>query len=181
MRILPAASLRVVSGLVIVGAVLAHGVAPAADPKPTATAAAAAASSRAPDESERAAMLEILKAETTPERAAWLSYSAGNAESKALADALGAVFRDAGWKVHSTALAGMVLKPGVSVLLAEEEPPAWTESAQRALSASGLEIKSASGYRSYYDEKKAENAAWPGVPLAKEAAFVIVVGPTPKS
>jgi len=125
-------------------------------------------------------MLEILRADSTPERAAQLSYTAGNAESQALADALGAVFREAGWKVESSALSGMVLKPGVSVLLAEEQPPAWAESALRAMQASGVEVKSASGYQPYYDEKKAENPKWPGVPLAKGAAYVIVVGPEPK-
>lgn len=143
--------------------------------------AKAATSPRAPDETERAAMLEILKADTTPERAAWISYGAGNAESQALADALAKVFRDAGWKVQSKSLGGMVLKPGVSILLAEEMPPPFAESAQKAMEASGLEVKSASGYRPYYEEKKAENPAWPGVPLEKDAAFVIVVGPEPKS
>jgi len=126
-------------------------------------------------------MLEILKAESAPDRAAWLSYTAGNAEGLALADALAAIFREGGWKAQVSGLSGMVLKPGVSMLVAEEEPPAWVESALRAMQASGIDVKSASGYRSYYEDKKKENAAWPGVPLATDAAFVIVVGPAPKS
>jgi hypothetical protein len=156
-------------------------VAGAAAPSPTPSAANAAASPRVPDAAERAAMLAILKEESAPDRAAWLSYSAGNAESLALADALAAIFREGGWKAQVSSLSGMVLKPGVSILVAEEEPPSWVDSAQRAMQASGIDVKSATGYRSYYEDKKKENPAWPGVPLVKDAAFVIVVGPAPKS
>jgi len=161
--------------------VLVHMRAAAADAPPAATAAKAAASSRAPDASERAAMLDILKGEAAPERAAWFAYMAGSAAGNALADALAATFREAGWKVQVQALSGMALKPGISVLLADEQPPAFAETALRAMQASGIDVKSASGYKPYYDEKKAENPNWPGVPLAKDAAFVIVVGPEPKS
>jgi len=49
------------------------------------------------------------------------------------------------------------------------------------MQASGIEVKSATGYRSYYDEKKAENPKWPGVPIAADEAFVIVLGPAPTS
>jgi hypothetical protein len=156
-------------------------VAQAAEPAAPATAAKAGDSPRAPDATEKAAMLEVLKPETAPARAAWLSYTAGNAESRALAESLGTVFREAGWKVETAALAGLVLKPGVSLLIADEQPPTWVETAVQALGKSGVDVKTASGYRSYYDEKKAENPAWPGVPLAKDAAFVIVVGPEPKA
>jgi hypothetical protein len=156
----------------------------AADPAPAATAAQPAAkveSPRAPDKDERAAMLEILKVETAPARAAWFSYAAGNAESRALAESLAGVFREAGWKAETSVLTGMMLKPGVSLLIADEQPPSWVETVVEALGKSGIEVKTASGYRSYYDEKKAENPAWPGVPLAKDAVFVIVVGPEPKA
>jgi hypothetical protein len=162
-------------------AVLVAPPAGAADAPQATAAAQPAASTRAPDAAERAAMFEILEAESAPERAAWIVYGAGNAEGKELADALAAVFRDAGWKVETKALTGMVLKPGVSMLFAEEQPPPWTDAAQRAMQASGIEIKSATGYRPYYEEKKAENAAWPGVPIGAGQEFVIVLGPEPKA
>jgi len=183
MRTPSAGSLRRLVAALAFGATAhaAGGIAHAADAPKPAAAAKAPESPRAPDVGERAAMVEILKGETAPERTAWLSYSAGNAEGKALAEALAAAFREGGWKVEVSALAGMVLKPGVSMLIAEEQPPAWSETALRALQASGIEVKSAIGYRAYFDEKKAENPAWPGVPLAKDAAFVVVVGPEPKS
>ena len=47
------------------------------------------------------------------------------------------------------------------------------------MEASGLGAKSASGYRSYYEQKKQENPAWPGVPMKADQDFVIVVGPKP--
>jgi hypothetical protein len=47
----------------------------------------------------------------------------------------------------------------------------------KGLEASGLETKSASGYRSYYESKKAENPNWPGIPMRADQDFIIVVGP----
>lgn len=151
-----------------------------ADEKPAA-AAKAAASTRAPDADERAAMIAVLKPETAPARAAWLAYPAGDAEAKALVESLAGVFTEAGWKAHVSTVSGMRLKPGVMMLVADEEAPSWVQGVLEALGKSGLNANSATGYKSYYDEKKAENPSWPGVPLPKDAAYVIVVGPEPKS
>ena len=49
----------------------------------------------------------------------------------------------------------------------------------KALEASGLDAKSASGYRGYYESKKQENPNWPGVPMRPDQDFIIVVGPKP--
>lgn len=152
-----------------------------AEDKPAAAAAKPAESKRAPDATERAAMIEVLKPETAPGRAAWITYTAGDPEARALAESLGGIFKEAGWKVETTSLSGMRLKPGVMMLIADDEPSTWVQGAQEALGKSGLNANSASGYKSYYDEKKAENPSWPGVPLPKDAAYVIVVGPEPKS
>jgi hypothetical protein len=125
-------------------------------------------------------MVEILAAETAPERKAWLVVGPGSPEAHALARALAEVFERGGWRVDMVTLSGMVLKPGVALLVAEEEPPTWAESALRALQASGLEVKSAIGYRPYYEEKKRENPDWAGIPMAADQAFVIAVGPEPQ-
>jgi hypothetical protein len=165
------------SALLLVSAAAAN-----ADDKPAASAATQAAESkRAPDKEERAAMLAILKPETAPNRGAWIKYSAGDAEGKALAESLAGIFKEAGWKTEVSSLSGMRLKPAVMMLIADEEAPTWVQAVQEALEKSGLNANSASGYKSYYDEKKAENPAWAGVPLPKDAAYVIVVGPEPKS
>ncbi|HZR84882.1 MAG TPA: hypothetical protein VFD92_27550 [Candidatus Binatia bacterium] len=142
---------------------------------------AAASSARAPDDEERAAMLEILKAETAPERTAWFAVAPGNQETQALASSLRSIFESAGWKVQMQTLTGMNLKPGVSMLSAEEQPPAWAETALRALQASGIDVKSAVGYRAYYEEKKRDDPKWAGIPLAADQQFVIAIGPEPKA
>jgi hypothetical protein len=154
---------------------------PTAIPTPRAAATPQVTSPRAPDEQERAAMAEILAAETAPERTAWLAVGSGNPEARALAQALQAVFEGAGWKVQVQTLTGMVLKPGVSILMAEEQPPPWTDAASRAMEASGVGAKAAVGYRPYYEEKKKEDPSWVGVPIAADQAFVIVIGPAPQS
>ena len=181
MRIRPVLSSTGACLLVVASAFLLLSAAPAeADDKPTA-AAQAVTSKRAPDADERAAMLAVLKPETAPARATWLTYSAGDAEGKALAESLAGIFEEAGWKAHTSSLTGMRLKPGVMMLVADEEAPTWVQGVQEALGKSGLNANSATGYKSYYDEKKAENPSWAGVPLPKDAAYLIVVGPEPKT
>ena len=172
----PSACAVAAAALLMLSTASAH-----AEDKPAAAAAKAAESKRAPDATERAAMIEVLKPETAPNRAAWITYTAGDPEARALAESLGGIFKESGWKVETTSLSGMRLKPGVMMLIAEEEAPTWVQGAQEALGKSGLNANSASGYKSYYDEKKAENPSWPGVPLPKDAAYVIVVGPEPRS
>ena len=172
----PSACAVAAAALLMLSTASAH-----AEDKPAAAAAKAAESKRAPDATERAAMIEVLKPETAPNRAAWITYTAGDPEARALAESLGGIFKESGRKVETTSPSGMRLKPGVMMLIAEEEAPTWVQGAQEALGKSGLNANSASGYKSYYDEKKAENPSWPGVPLPKDAAYVIVVGPEPKS
>jgi len=126
-------------------------------------------------------MLEILSAETAPDRKAWLTVAPGNPETQALARSLAEIFERGGWKVETQTLSGMALKPGVSMLVAEEQPPGWAESALRALQVSGVDVKSAIGYRPYFEEKKRENPNWAGITLTSDQVFVIAVGPESKS
>ena len=48
----------------------------------------------------------------------------------------------------------MVLKPGLSVLVAAEEPPSYVAVAQQALESTGFTFKAGSGYRAYFEERK---------------------------
>jgi nucleotide-binding universal stress UspA family protein len=156
---------------VATGAVAAE---PSPVPEPTST---TVTSPRAPDDSERAAMVKILSSEkghTAP-----FLIGPGNPETEALGAALKQIFEDAGWKADVQPVTGMMLKPGLSMLAADEEPPAWVAVVQHALQQSGLDVKFGSGYRPYYDEKKKENPKWVGVPITKDQAFVIVIGPEP--
>jgi hypothetical protein len=151
---------------------------PAAAPAATPTPAAPAPGGRTLGESGRTAMKEQLATETTNKKA-WILSQPGNAEVAALVGELVQVFKDAGWEVKSETAAGIMLKPGIMTLMAEEQYPPYIDTVVRGLEASGLETKSASGYRSYYESKKAENANWPGIPIRADQDYVIVVGPKP--
>jgi hypothetical protein len=151
--------------------------APAAS-QPVAQGPAAAGGGRTLTESGRAAMKDHLVAETTG-RKAWILSQPGNPEVAALASSLASVFEDAGWAVQSETVSGMSLKPGVMTLIGEEQYPSYVDTVLKALDASGLGAKSASGYRAYYESKKQENASWPGVPMRADQDFVIVIGPKP--
>ena len=86
-------------------------------------------------------------------------------------------FKEAGWEVQAEQVSGVSLKPGVMTLMADEQYPSWIDTVVKGLEASGLETKSASGYRAYYESKKAENPNWPGIPMRADQDFIIVVGP----
>jgi hypothetical protein len=64
-------------------------------------------------------------------------------------------------------------------LVGEEQYPSYVDTVLKAIDAAGLDAKSASGYRAYYESKKKENPSWPGVPMRPDQDFVIVVGPKP--
>jgi hypothetical protein len=133
-------------------------------------------SARAPDADERAAMLEVLRGNASGEPVS-LVVSPGVHEAGALAAVLESVFREAGWPVNTSALTGMVLKPApLRLLVADESEPPVVDVVRRALAAGGLQSETGTGYRAFYDQKKRENPAWPGVPLDGQA-FVIVIPP----
>lgn len=144
----------------------------------SAPAAEAPAGGRQLTDAARQAMKDHLVAETTG-RKAWLLSQPGNAEVAALTASLAGVFREAGWAVQTENASGISLKPGLMTLVAEEQYPSYVDTVLKALDATGLDAKSASGYRSYYESKKQENASWPGIPMRADQDFVIVVGPKP--
>jgi len=125
-------------------------------------------------------MRGILSAEKAKDRKVWFAVAPGEGEPQALERALRSVFQEAGWKVETQTITGMVLKPGIAMLAADEEPPLWVGSVQKALDASGLAVKYGSGYRPYFEEMKSKNPNWVGVPIAANQAFVIVLGSEPQ-
>jgi len=150
---------------------------PAATPAASPTAPAA---DRQLSDTGRAAMKDHLVAETTGKKA-WILSQPGNAEVGALAASLSGVFKEAGWEVQAETVSGISLKPGVMTLVAEEQYPSYVDTVLKALEASGLDAKSASGYRGYYEAKKQENPSWPGIPMRKDQDFIIVIGPKASS
>jgi hypothetical protein len=148
-------------------------------PAPGAVAVAPAASpsgGRAIAAEGRAAMKEQLSGETTGKKA-WILSQPGNPEVATLVGTLVGVFKEAGWDVQTDTASGISLKPGLVTLVAEEQYPSYVDTVLKALEASGLDAKSAAGYRSYYESKKKENPSWPGVPMRADQDFVIVIGP----
>jgi len=134
---------------------------------------------RAIGASERQAMLEVLRAESGNGRKIWFAVTPGNAEIAALKIDLEAIFKEAGWEPRTQTVTGMNLKPGLFFMAAEEEPPAYVGTASKALEASGLPVKTGSGYRAYYQEKTREDPKWAGIAMAPDQDYVVVVGPNP--
>jgi hypothetical protein len=91
------------------------------------------------------------------------------------------VFEQAGWKVSTQTITGMVLKPGIAMLAAEEVPAPWVDVVHQALEAGGLTVTYGTGYRPYYEEKKLQDPKWVGLPIAPDQRFIIVIGPQPKT
>jgi hypothetical protein len=145
--------------------------------KPATPPAAASPGPRTVGAEARTAMKEKLAAEGA--KKAWILSQPGNAEVATLVATLTSIFKDAGWEVEADTVTGISLKPGLMTLIADEQYPPYVDTMLKAMESTGLEVKSASGYRNYYDSKKQENPSWPGVPIKPGQDFVIVVGPKP--
>src|SRR5262245_1682691 len=128
-------------------------------------------------DAERAAMMAALGAEQGPVRKVWFAVSPGDAEATGLKAAFEGVFKQAGWETATQTVTGMVLKPGPSILIAEEQPPSYVTTAQQALEATSFEWKTGTGYRPYFEERKRADPNWPGIVLAPDQDYVVVIGP----
>ncbi len=175
---------RVLAGLMVLPLVSACGT-PERDTREVPSAAATAPKAAAPragrrlSEGERAAMLAVLGGEQGPTRKVWFAVAPSDGEAVALKDAFEAVFKQAGWTTQTQPVTGMVLKPGLSILIAAEEAPPYVGVAQQALGATSFEFKTGSGYGAYYAERKQADANWPGIGLEAGQDYVVVIGPQP--
>src|SRR5438445_1415199 len=128
---------------------------------------------------QRQSMLSVLRTEEGPVRKVWFVVDQAKAEPSAFVKSLEQVFREAGWEVETKPAGGLTFKPGVSLLVAEEEWPSYASTAYDALQKAGIDVKAARGYRSYYEEQKREKPGWQGPQLAAEQTYVVIVGPNP--
>jgi hypothetical protein len=128
-------------------------------------------------DAERAAMLAALGAEQGAVRKVWFAVAPNDPEATALKAAFEGVFKQAGWETATQTVTGMALKPGLSILIAEEPPPPYVTAAQQALEATSFEWKTGTGYRPYFEERKRADPNWPGVALAQDQDYVVVIGP----
>jgi len=124
-------------------------------------------------------MLVALAAEQGPIRKVWFAVPPNDPEATALKNAFEGVFKQAGWETATQTVTGMVLKPGLSILIAAEAPPSYVTTAQQALEGTAFAWKTGTGYRPYFEERRRADPNWPGIALAPDQEFVVVVGPKP--
>jgi len=167
--------------LLVLLAVAACGDGPVDGPARGGERGTAAADAGRLDEAARRAMVEVLRTALATDRRLWLVVAPGRQEASTLAADLEAVFEDAGWTPLRQPLRGMTLKPGpIRILVGDEEEPPSVDAIRRALAAGGLETQTGRGYRAFYEERKRENPAWVGVPMAPDQPFLVVIaGPPP--
>ena len=145
----------------------------AARPQPT---PATPGAPRTLTDDQRQAMVDTLRAETGSVKKVWFQVEQGKAEPAAYAKALEQTFRDAGWEVQVSDSGGLSFKPGVSVLVADDEWPSYASTAYDALQKAGIDVKAARGYRAYYEEQKREKPGWQGAKMARDQTYMIIVG-----
>ena len=155
----------------------------AAAPRPAATAAAvpADASGRSVDEYSRQMMVAALSEASGPEKKAWLRVDPRDREAFGFANQIAGVFKDQGWDVKVLDNEGLRFKPGLLLLVGnEDEPPSYVAAAQKAIEAAGQEVTAGRGYRSYYESKKKESPNWQGTSFLPEQTFVLLIGRKPE-
>ncbi len=155
-------------------------------PPAAAPAAAAPAAATAPAaagtvlESARQMMSDALLGEEGAEKKLWIRVDPRDREASSFANEIAAVFRDHGWEVNVLDTEGMRYKPGLMFLVgAEEEPPSYVTTAQRAIEAIGQPMTSGRGYLAYYESKKREDPQWRGTEFLPEQTYVLLVGRKP--
>ena len=149
--------------------------------KRTPSAQGTSAVPRALTDDQRQAMLGVLRSEGGDVRKVWFQVEQGKSEPVAFQKALEQVFREAGWQVETKGAIGMTFKPGVYLLVADEEWPSDATTAYQAFQIAGIDVKSGSGYRDYYEQQKKEKPGWQGPKLAAEQAYVVLIGANPGS
>jgi hypothetical protein len=130
---------------------------------------------------QRTAMVDVLRSDTGAVHKVWFQVEQNRPEPATFQKALADVFREAGWEVDTAGSGGMTFKPGVSVLVADDEWPSYASTAYDALQKAGIDVKAARGYRAYYEEQKRDKPNWQGPMLTPDQTYVVIVGPSPPS
>jgi hypothetical protein len=106
---------------------------------------------------------------------AWIEYDARDTGARDLAEALGAAFEEAHWKVRMLQPATFPLRTGVYLLVAEKISRT-TEAVSRALVSANVHHTEAEDYRAYGDRRQREVPDWKGPTFAQDQEFLLVVG-----
>ena len=150
-------------------------------PPPGAGDRAAARPTRNLTAEQRATMLDVLNGESGPVKKVWLLVEQSKPEHLAYETQLEQVFRDAGWDVIAMDAGSMVFKPGIYLLVGDDEWPSYAQTAYTAFQRAGIEVKAARGYRSYSEQKRKDEPSWRGPKLAADQTYVVAIGPNPPS
>jgi len=153
----------------------------AAAPTPTPAAPATPGQARTLTPEQRQGMLDVLGTESGPVRKVWFRVELNKPEPSGYQKEIEAVFKQAGWEVETAGSDGMVFKPGVYLLVGDDEWPSYASTAYDAFQKAGIEVKAARGYRAYYQEQKKEKPAWQGPKLAEDQTYVVLIGASPPS
>ena len=130
---------------------------------------------------QRQAMLDTLKSEAGAEKKVWFRVDPNDEEAAGFEKALEDVFREAGWQVTREGNDGLMFKPGVYLLVGEEEWPGYAETANKALEAAGITVTAARGYRQYYEQQSKEKPGWRGAKFAPDQTYVVLIGRKPEA
>jgi tetratricopeptide (TPR) repeat protein/4-amino-4-deoxy-L-arabinose transferase-like glycosyltransferase len=152
------------------------GVVPTAPPA-AAPAPAAAASGPLPAQlsgSARTALVGRLASQ--PSGATWIAYDARDAGAQRLASDLASAFQEAHWEVRSLGPAEFPARPGLFLLVGDDQPSEAARAVDDGLQRAGLTHSFGTGYRQYSEERRRADANWRGVQLAAGQEFIIVVG-----
>lgn len=127
------------------------------------------------DETTRATLERVLSRAPSGSPA-WIAAPQSDPRALALAQDMAGVFTKAGWRARPVRRTAVRVKPGTYLFAADEQPPAYFETARQALEEAGFAPTVATGYRQYYEEKKRSDPKFTGFPFAPEQSFLLVLG-----
>jgi hypothetical protein len=130
------------------------------------------------DETTKATLARVLG--TAPAGSpAWIAAPQSDTRAVALAQGLAGAFTTSGWRTRPVRRTAVRVKPGTYLFVAEEQAPAYVEVVRQALEEAGFAPTVATGYRQYYQERRAQDSSFQGFPFAPEQTFLVVLGRMP--
>ena len=149
------------------------------EPRPPVAAARPAEAVGGLDDQQRAALARALASQPKGQPV-WFAVYDKDPTARELGRALQTAFSEAGWVVRGTQAVPFTMKPGVFLFAADEQPPAYVQTALEGLSAAGIQPTVTSGYRAYYGQMHTK-PGWQGFEMAPDQTYLVVIGPTASS
>jgi hypothetical protein len=154
--------------------------APAARPAQSAASAPTGAP-RTVNADQKKAILDTLATEAGAEKKIWFRVDPNDPEAAGFEKALEDAFKEAGWEASRLGNDGLMFKPGIYLLVGEEDWPTYAETANKALEAAGFTVTAARGYRAYYEQQSKEKPGWRGAKFLPDQTYVVLIGRKPEA